>query len=46
MEFNIADEIPEWNNKKVWIMEEDPVHLTEEGWRFFVPRQESFFLIH
>ncbi len=46
MEFNIAEEIPEWNDKKVWIMEEDPVHLTDEGWRFFVPRQESFFLIH
>jgi Xaa-Pro dipeptidase len=46
MEFNIAAEISEWNDKKVWIMEEDPVHLTEEGWRFFVPRQESFYLIH
>jgi len=46
MEFNIADEIPEWDNKKVWIMQEDPVHLTDEGWRFFVPRQESFYVIH
>ncbi len=46
MEFNIADEIPEWDGKKVWIMQEDPVYLTAEGWRFFVPRQESFYLIH
>ena len=45
MEFNIADEIPEWDGKKVWIMQEDPVHLTEDGWRFFVPRQEAFYLV-
>jgi len=45
MEFNIAHEIPEWDGKKVWIMQEDPVHLTEDGWRFFVPRQEAFYLI-
>ncbi len=45
MEFNIAAEIPEWDGKKVWIMQEDPVHLTEEGWEFFVPRQEAFYLI-
>jgi Xaa-Pro aminopeptidase len=45
MEFNIAQEIPEWDGKKVWIMQEDPVHLTEDGWRFFVPRQEFFYLI-
>jgi Xaa-Pro dipeptidase len=46
MEFNIADEIPEWDGKKVWIMQEDPVYLTDDGWRFFVPRQESFYLVH
>ena len=45
MEFNIAHEIPEWDGKKVWIMQEDPVHLTEDGWRFFVPRQEAFYLV-
>jgi peptidylprolyl isomerase len=26
-------------------MAEDPVYLTEEGWRFFRPRQETFYLI-
>jgi len=41
-----TDEIPEWDGKKVWIMQEDPVYLTAEGWRFFVPRQESFYVIH
>jgi Xaa-Pro aminopeptidase len=46
MEFNIADEISEWDGKKVWIMQEDPVHLTDQGWRFFVPRQEIFYLIN
>jgi hypothetical protein len=27
------------------MMAEDPVHLTENGWVFFVPRQEALYLI-
>ena len=45
-EFNIADEIPEWDGQKVWIMQEDPAHLKEDGWQLFVPRQEAFYLIN
>ena len=45
IEFNIADEIPEWDNQKVWIMQEDPAYLTANGWEHFVPRQEEFYLV-
>ena len=45
IEFNVAAEIPEWNGQKVWIMQEDPAYLTPEGWKHFVPRQESLYLI-
>jgi Xaa-Pro dipeptidase len=26
-------------------MQEDPAFLTPDGWRFFRPRQEAFYLI-
>jgi hypothetical protein len=45
IEFNVADEIPEWDGQKVWMMQEDPAYLTEEGWEHFVPRQESLYLV-
>jgi Xaa-Pro aminopeptidase len=45
IEFNIAHEIPDWDNQKVWIMQEDPAYLTESGWTHFVPRQEEFYLV-
>ena len=45
IEFNVAAEIPEWDGHKVWIMQEDPAYLTPEGWRHFVPRQASLYLI-
>jgi len=45
-EFNIAEEIPEWDGQKVWIMQEDPAHLSDDGWQLFVPRQEAFYLIN
>jgi Xaa-Pro aminopeptidase len=45
IEFNVADEIPEWNGQKVWIMQEDPAYLTTEGWKLFVPRQSALYLI-
>ncbi|MFV2071349.1 MAG: M24 family metallopeptidase [Thermoanaerobaculales bacterium] len=45
-EFNIADTIPEWDDQKVWIMQEDPAHQSDDGWQLFVPRQEAFYLIN
>jgi Xaa-Pro dipeptidase len=37
--------IPEWDGQQVIIGLEDPAHLTDEGYQFFVPRQEAFYLI-
>jgi Xaa-Pro dipeptidase len=45
IELNTATEVPEWNGKKVFVMFEDDAHLTAEGYRFFRPRQEQFYLI-
>lgn len=45
LELNTATEIPEWDGQKVTMMAEDPVHLTANGWAFFVPRQETLYLI-
>jgi Xaa-Pro aminopeptidase len=46
IEFNVAAEIPEWDGEKVWIMQEDPAYLTAQGWKHFVPRQESLYIVH
>lgn len=45
IELNTAMNIPEWDGKEVRIMQEDPAELTPAGYRFFVPRQEAFYLI-
>jgi len=45
MELNTSTPVPEWDNEEVTIMAEDPVHLTDEGWVFFRPRQVEFYLI-
>ncbi|MCI0572621.1 MAG: M24 family metallopeptidase [Myxococcaceae bacterium] len=45
VELNTATAVPEWDGQKVYVMQEDPAHLTAEGWRFFVPRQEAYYLI-
>jgi len=45
MELNTSTPLPEWGDEKVTIMAEDPVYLTDEGWVFFRPRQEEFYLI-
>ena len=37
--------MPEWDGQDVHIMQEDPAYLTPEGWVFFRPRQEEFYLI-
>ncbi len=45
MELNTQTPVPEWGGQPVTVMAEDPVYLTDEGWVFFRPRQESFYLI-
>lgn len=45
VELNTQTAVPEWNGQKVYMMEEDPAHLTEQGFQFFVPRQERLILI-
>jgi hypothetical protein len=45
IELNTRTAVPEWGGQQVFIMQEDPACLTEEGWRFFIPRQEKFYLI-
>lgn len=46
IELNSATLVPEWNNQKVFIMEEDDAYLTDDGFKTFLPRQTSFYLIH
>lgn len=45
IELNTATAIPEWNDKKLFVMFEDDAYLTEQGYRFFRPRQEQYYLI-
>jgi Xaa-Pro dipeptidase len=45
IELGIVRAVPEWGGQAVHVMEEDPAYLTDEGYRFFRPRQESFYLI-
>ena len=45
IELNTATPVPEWGGKKVFVMMEDDAYLTEQGFRFFRPRQERFFLV-
>jgi Xaa-Pro dipeptidase len=45
MELNSASSVAEWEGQKVFIMEEDPVYLTDSGWKFFVPRQTAFLIV-
>lgn len=45
IELNTATAVPEWGGQKVFVMMEDPAWLTPEGYAFFLPRQEAFYLI-
>lgn len=45
IELNTGTPVPEWGGKKVFVMMEDCAYLTPEGYRFFRPRQEAFYLI-
>jgi Xaa-Pro aminopeptidase len=45
VELNTQTPVPEWDNQKVYIMMEDDAHLTDDGYRFFCPRQQAFYLV-
>lgn len=45
IELNAATPVPEWGGKKLFVMFEDDAHLTDNGFVFFRPRQEQFYLI-
>jgi len=44
IELNTSQTVPEWNDQKVFFMLEDPAHLEADGFVFFLPRQEAFYL--
>jgi Xaa-Pro dipeptidase len=45
IELNTATAVPEWGGQKVLVMMEDDAFLTDEGYRFFHPRQEAWYII-
>jgi Xaa-Pro aminopeptidase len=45
IELSTVTAVPEWGGQQVHIMQEDPAWLSDEGWKFFRPRQEAFFLV-
>lgn len=45
VELNTQTPVPEWDGQKVYIMMEDDAYLTDDGYKFFVPRQEAFYLV-
>jgi Xaa-Pro dipeptidase len=45
IELNSQTAVPEWDGQKVFVMEEDPAYLTNDGWKFFVPRQTEWYLV-
>lgn len=46
IELNSATPVPEWDGQKVYAMEEDDAYLTDDGFKTFLPRQTSYYLIH
>ncbi len=46
IELNSATPVPEWDGQKVYVMEEDDAYLSDDGFKTFLPRQTSFYLIH
>ena len=45
IELNTSTNVPEWNNQRVTIMEEDDAVMTANGFQFIRPRQTEFYLI-
>jgi Xaa-Pro dipeptidase len=46
VELNSRTPVAEWDGQKVFVMLEDDAYLTDEGYKFFRPRQTAFYLIH
>jgi Xaa-Pro aminopeptidase len=44
-ELNTTTSIPEWGGQRVSVMMEDDAWLSDDGWVFFRPRQEAWYLI-
>jgi Xaa-Pro aminopeptidase len=45
IELNTRTAVPEWGGQDVFVMMEDDAWLADDGWRFFRPRQEAWYLI-
>jgi Xaa-Pro dipeptidase len=45
IELNTLTAVPEWDGQKVFVMMEDDAYLTDDGFKTFLPRQTSFYLI-
>ncbi len=45
IELNTATPVREWGGQKVFVMMEDDAHLTAQGWEFFRPRQDQWYLV-
>jgi Xaa-Pro dipeptidase len=45
VELNAQTAVQEWGGQKVYIMGEDDAYLTDEGYKFFQPRQPELYLI-
>lgn len=45
IELSAATPLPEWDNQKLVVMEEDDAYLTDEGFKTFLPRQTEFYRI-
>ena len=45
IELNTRTPVAEWDGQEVFVMFEDDAHLTDDGWVFFRPRQESWYLV-
>jgi len=45
VELNTQTAIPEWGGQKIFVMAEDDAYLTNDGYKFFQPRQTAFYLI-
>ena len=46
IELNTTMPVPEWGNQRVSMMGEDDAYLTDDGFKTFLPRQTSLYLIH
>jgi len=45
IELNTRTAVPEWGGADVFVMMEDDAWLGDDGWHFFRPRQEAWYLI-